>query len=644
MKIMIQKFAKGGSQIGGQYASYAASYTPLDVEPQISRDTSSSSSKSSSNKDKNDLTLKDVVSVFDNVKGLTSDVNLVLNDFARVIQGQLLTSATGELSVSTLATKYLSNLAKFNALRNGWDEYNNVRTQLEKNNSLDEVAIDGNGNIVVLTGEGLDKMTPAEFIQAAGAVKALTNHELLDLRYKNPNFAFRDDIYSNISGVGMDAVISKINNLVKTIGSTKKEQLSDSMQKIAGGIEFIQDLNEEGEDASQALGSMMIIRQGRATEDQVEQAQAAVSAVLQALNPQEQALIAYHSTQNGGSGVLGFVTDLIGSRTSASVKQSDLISRIWTPSIGKKSSSKDSSSSSQELKDEHDNPLQDMINLQGGTVTPMYFVTSTGNEAMGTRGVTWSKLTERDPGTTSLSNMLNKTGIGGIVRTYGGITFGDIPVPAEFLKDIMYKEGGGTVAILPAKYDIMGNQMVDLSLLDEFKEITSSVTQYAQGTEEWWAEVSKQVKEKGLGQYLLGDGSIDKKQFGTFLMVEGFMTDSALKSINPAFKESHYMENEGSRDDILELMRTALSPDGGKTTYDTDTKNLLNPLDWFGAYDDVYHANVFIPLTNNNLQTVNAWGQTINESSAMRKQADYQADYNGKLDRDINAGSDLLNQ
>jgi hypothetical protein len=56
----------------------------------------------------------------------------------------------------------------------------------------------------------------------------------------------------------------------------------------------------------------------------------------------------------------------------------------------------------------------------------MYFVTSSGNEAMGTVGVQWSKLTERDPGTTSLSNMLNKTGIGGVVKGYGGITFGDI--------------------------------------------------------------------------------------------------------------------------------------------------------------------------------------------------------------------------
>jgi len=116
--------------------------------------------------------------------------------------------------------------------------------------------------------------------------------------------------------------------------------------------------------------------------------------------------------------------------------------------------------------------------MQGGTNLPVYFVKSDGNESMGTFGVHWTKLTERDPGTTSVSNMLNKTGIGGVVRSYGGITFGDIQIPSEFLKDIMYKEGGGIVVILPAKYDTMGNQMVDLSLLDEFKEITKSIPQY----------------------------------------------------------------------------------------------------------------------------------------------------------------------
>jgi hypothetical protein len=77
---------------------------------------------------------------------------------------------------------------------------------------------------------------------------------------------------------------------------------------------------------------------------------------------------------------------------------------------------------------------------------------------------------------------------------------------------------------------------VDLSLLDEFKEITHSITQYAQGTDEWWEAVGKKIKEKSLGEYLLGDGQVDKRKFGTFLMVEGYTTDNVLSAINPAYK------------------------------------------------------------------------------------------------------------
>ena len=637
MKIL--KLAKGGSQIGGRFAQYAASYTPLDVQP---RTASTSTTSNTSPKKEDTLSLKDVIQVFDNVKGLTSDVNLVISDFAKIIQGELLTSFDGEISVSSLATKYLSNLAKVNALRNNQQEFDDIRTQLEKNNSLNEVAVDSNGNLIVLGEDGLDKITVDQYMSAPGAYQVLTNHNLLDIRDKNPGFAFRNDILGNISGVGIDSVIGKINSLVKTLGTTKQELLSDEMKSIAQGVEFIQDLNEEGQDVGQALGSMMIVRQGKATEQQVEQAQQAISSIIQTLSPQEQALIAYHSMQNGGSGVLGFLTDLIGSKTSANVKQTSLISRIWSPTTATKKKT-DSSNGGTDLKDEHDNPLQDLINLQGGTSIPMYFVTSDGNEAMGTMGVQWSKLTERDPGTTSLSNMLNRTGIGGVVKGYGGITFGDIQVPSEYLKDIVYKEGGGVVAILPCKYDTLGNQSVDLSLLDEFKEITHSVTQYAQGTDAWWEAVGKKIKEKGLGEYLLGDGQVDKRKFGTFLMVEGYTTDNVLSAINPAYKQSHYMENEGSDDNILNMMKTVLSPDG-KTNYEVDTFSWINPFDWLGAVDEVYHANVFIPLTNNNLQAVNAWGQTINESSALRKEADYQADQAGKLDRNINAGSDQLIQ
>jgi len=74
MKIKIQKF-----QLGGEFASLAVNYIPTSASttagayaPAITSSESSKSSKSSSEKD--ELSIKDVLKVFDNVKGLPIDV------------------------------------------------------------------------------------------------------------------------------------------------------------------------------------------------------------------------------------------------------------------------------------------------------------------------------------------------------------------------------------------------------------------------------------------------------------------------------------------------------------------------------------------------------------------------------------------
>lgn len=636
MKIMIQKFASGGSQIGGKYADYAAPYTALDVEPQITKDTSSSSSSSSKKSSSSDeLGVKDLFKPFDSLKGLTSDVNYVLKDFSNLLRSKLLTSPTGELDVSTIVSLYTSNLAKVNMLANGWNEYNNVREQLEKTNSLDEVAIDGNGNIMVLTGEGLDKMTVQEYLDAAGAVRALTNHELLDLRYKNPNFAFRDDIYSNISGVGMNAVIDKVNKLVQNIGSTRKEQMSDELSQIAKGIEFVQSLNEEGQDVQQAIGTMKIVREGRATEDQITQAQQALSAVLQALTPQEQALIAYHSLENGGKGVVGMLSDLIGSKTSASIKQTSLISRIWSPTGGAKKSSTTSKTKEDEIKDEKSNPLMQMLQQQGGETRPITWITKDGTQSMGTQGTYYSALNNVKENM-SVSAMLSESGIGGILQSIDGITFGNQRIPSENLKDIMFeKDRGGYVAILPCTTDTNGNRIVDLSIMDTYKEIVNSITE-PKGTDAWKKSLARKLKDKGMDQYLIDSNTLDDRRFGLFLMIDGVTTDKW------KFNTKSEWVEKVDPDPLLEQeMTRALSTNKDKNNYNIDVDDTWGFLE--GTWDDIYRGTLYIPLTYNINAAINAYGDQVNITSARSYERDYQ-DLQGRKvqDADTNIGIDQL--
>jgi len=73
MKLNIRKL-----QIGGNFASLAVNYIPTSASttagayaPAVDTGSSKSSSKSS---DKDELNIKDVLKVFDNVKGLPIDV------------------------------------------------------------------------------------------------------------------------------------------------------------------------------------------------------------------------------------------------------------------------------------------------------------------------------------------------------------------------------------------------------------------------------------------------------------------------------------------------------------------------------------------------------------------------------------------
>jgi len=80
MKIKIQKL-----QVGGEFASLAVQYIPTSASTTAGAYTpavaSSSESRSSSKSEKDELNIKDVLKVFENVKGLPIDVQYVLNDF-----------------------------------------------------------------------------------------------------------------------------------------------------------------------------------------------------------------------------------------------------------------------------------------------------------------------------------------------------------------------------------------------------------------------------------------------------------------------------------------------------------------------------------------------------------------------------------
>ena len=628
MKIKLQKF-----QIGGEFASLAVNYIPTSASttagayaPAIASSEGSSSKSSKSEKD--ELSIKDVLKVFDNVKGLPIDVQYVLNDFKDMFEDDTLFSFSGKPSYSSLVSYYLNNIGKFNKLAQSKENYEEARKELIANNSLDEIAIDRNGRVVVADEEGINAITLDEYKK--GEYKALTNRELLNLR--QTRLPFGDSIYSTMTGVGMDQVIKKINSLVQNLGSTEKKIEGYTVKQsdaIKSGLAVLQDQVTNAIESG-AMTVDGLYKNSVISKDQKEQAQLALKAVYNSLTPQEKTLLSLHST---GGTPTETISNLILSRTSNTYQFEPTLQA----SLNTDGTKKDTKSSTKTPGDENDNPLTQMLEQKGGMERQLSIITKEGIYAMNIPSTHYPMLNKvKDD--MSLQQMLTTSGIAGIIQGYGGITIGDQPIPYENLKDVMYENQGGDVAVLPTTTDEQGNKKVDLSIMDEYTKIVNGINA-EQGTSEWNRQLAQGLKEAGLDQYLTGSDTLDPRRFGLFLMVNGVTTDRWRFK-----KDSKYIEKTTPTKDLADTMSRALSTDKDNKEYEVDIDDW--GLGWIteGSYDDIYRGTVYIPLNPNRNAAVSAFGDQVKHSTGQLYERNYQDILSGKVDKQQYTGSDILNE
>lgn len=628
MKLRIQKL-----QLGGEFASLAVNYIPTSASttagayaPAIAS-SGNESSRNSSKSEKDELSIKDVLKVFDNVKGLPIDVSYVLKDFKQMFDDDTLFSFSGKPSYSSLVSYYLNNIGKFNQLAHSKELYEEARKELVANNSLDEIAIDRNGRVVVSTGDGLDAVTMEEFKK--GNYQALTNRELLNLRQKS--LPFGDTIYNSMTGVGIDSVIKKVNSLVNNLGNSEKKiegYTTKQSDSIRSGLALLQDRTTNAMETG-AMTVDGLYKNSVISKDQKEQAELALKAVYNSLTPQERTLLSLHS--QGGTPT-ETLSNIILSRTSSTYEFKPTLQATLNVDGTKKETSAEKAA-----KEGNDNPLTQMQEQKGGIQEQLTLITKEGTTAMHTTATTYPHLNKinRDM---SINEMLNTSGIAGIIQGYQGITMGDQTIPFENLKDIMYENRGGSVAVLPVTTDVNGNKKVDLSILDTYNKIVDNID-VEKGSPQWYQELAKGLKEEGLDQYLQGSDSIDPKRFGLFLMVTGYTTDRWNFK-----KDSQYIEKVAPSKDLEQRMSTALSTDKENKNYQVDVDDW--GLGWLfeGGYDDIYRGTIYIPINPNRNAAISAYGSTVDHSIGELYERNYQDLLSGKIDKQKDISSDILNE
>ena len=188
----------------------------------------------------------------------------------------------------------------------------------------------------------------------------------------------------------------------------------------------------------------------------------------------------------------------------------------------------------------------------------------------------------------SIQKMLS-TGLGQILDSRLGITFGDQVLSPDNLKDVMFDVGGGfTIVTLPCKYQ-NGHKVVDFSIKDKYDAAIKEVSK--QIPIDWKDPkfinaLSEKLHEEGLDSLLNGN-QLDPKMLGQFIVVSAYTTDKVKFN-----KNSNYIEQVKNPDEALEnRIKTALSTNKDKNNYSLD-------IDYWFYGDTAYRGNVFIPLNN----------------------------------------------
>lgn len=613
MKI-IPKMQSGGGMPPFTY------YTPVTVPDTSGTVTTGDTTSTSDGSDttKGQITDKDLMTMIKDIDGLPNDMNNLVESLSNFYtMGNLFYD--GKINTSRLSNQYLSALRKVKVANFNKEQFDLAQKKAGENGGLSEIAITPTGKLIVQDQEGeLKQITSDEYVNNKDKYYALTNSNLLSLRANSPQFAFNNDILSVVeNGIGMSAVTSIIDEAIANLGtnSISKEGYSARQEsQITKGIEILQEAASKGV-SLEGISLDGLYKTKLITKDQYQQAQQAVKYIYNMLPSNARTLLEVKSgnVDNPKQGSLDLIANLVMSKTTSDIDfQLD-----YQDDLNPDGSSKKSNTDSTDVKS---NPLLNMIQGIGGEDTSIVmnpgsaYQQSVNGKSYSAQDMSNSQYITQ----TSLQDMLVRSGVGNIVSQNGAITFGDQQISVDNLKNIVYRGTGLKRAILPSKVE-NGKVVVDLSLVGEYQAAQSEMEQIPENTSD--VERNKQLAQilhnHGLDELLdPSTGLPNPRRFSVFLVTDGYAT-----SKDDVVKKSDYVEEIDADDKLYDDINRALSTKDNP--YEADAPSWY-PGDWFGWYDDVFSGTIYIPISTNQLQGIQGFGDQVKQETAYNQEANYQ--------------------
>ena len=589
-------------------------FTPVFATSEKEATTSTKTSKADK-EDKEDLITKEVLALLKDMDGLPADMQLIVSSLKN-FSLQDSNDPLGLYSSSDIASRYISLINKVKLAKFNREEYNNAFNQLKSNGGLHELAITSEGMLVGTNEEGdFEYFSPEEISKGKhteNGYSLLTNSNLLYLRANSLDAAFNHRLTTFAqNGIGMETVNKLINDSISNLGSMQDSQ--EGYVKAKNG-ELIKGL-QEFYDAMEASGGNFdgtindLYKYKYLTKSQAEQAKKTMQYVYQTLPENAKSLLKVKS-DGSDAGAIKLIETLISSKVDSQAQLDiDLKGGPTAKSLEKSKSETDKS-----------NPYLQMIREEGGQPRTFTIVPEDTNNGFQVTGTFYSALPnvneEMSIDALLATGMLPITG-----NSRRSISFGDQLLDSSQLDDVMFDNEGGAIMTLPIITDQLGNIKVNMGTIEDFNTVQKEMKNYKNlPKQEYDKKYAELLQKYELYEYIdHTTGLPDLTNTAQFLVIGAYTTDKVDFDKNSKFikKVKHPTK------DLEERLIKGLSTNKEKDNYKIDIDDTWGFFE--GFWDDIYRANVFIPLNQNPNAAINAWGDQRSEESVSSSEQLYQS-------------------
>lgn len=598
-------------------------YTIFDTiaPPKISSNQSQqASSRKSSNKDDDEgkLTEKDLFKMLEDIDGLPNERQALYEQLQDIFTVSKLTGR----NIRDISSIYLRSLFQLKTAIDNKKQYDEALKTAAANGAMNEPAISPNGKLIIQKDDGsLSTVSLQEYSENpeeyAGRVMTVSN--IANLRAYDSDFINKNEVFNIISNsMGFEAFQKLIDQAKISLSSTSYTRNGQftAEGKASKGLEQLEKLKDDPR-LQQIVGSVTLeglYEYKLVDEDNLKQIKALVNYLVAVLPDRAKTWAAF---KVGNSDKNKATQSLVFQYLLGSAKQSQSVDISYKGSVAHAMGKSSSGGKEEDPKAGYWRQVQAG---QGGEDASFNILQGKGT--MSVDGKYYGAV----PGVEqncSLGDFLAKSGANYLLKDSKKITFGNVKLITDSFDDVMVNTRSGSfVVTLPSK-----NGQVDFDVLDKYVEVMNELDRLKKdGLKENTPEYAKKYKdlmeEAQLSHLLNTNGQPRTDRFGNFLVLEGLTSDKARlvdpqtnKTVSVGDVKSNYILNAGDDSELYRILQDGLSSKE-RGDYKLDRNEWYDVPSYWGSYDRLYKGNIYIPITNNPINGMNADKNDMKESSA----------------------------